>query len=223
MNAAVDVVAGIAVAEVVVDANVVDAADVVNAVEIEVDVDVVVVDGTQLLVRVFVIVTVVVGGSEVVPPSTVRVVVSDDPCIIVTVAMFTFTTASAWTALFASAPVESAARTAAKAAPVRALLPSKVTRAFWDEQLRFPALSLDRIFDSERVIEKLVDACVSRRGRASPSVTLLILVSPAIVVVTHPTVSDVEQSNPVKPLVQMQEQMPFVTTLDPPFLQVSWF
>lgn len=64
---------------------------------------------------------------------------------------------------------------------------------------------------------KLVEASVRRRGMASPSVTLLILVAPVTVVVVQPAESEVEQSNPVKPLLQMQEQMPFVTTLVPPF------
>lgn len=52
---------------------------------------------------------------------------------------------------------------------------------------------------------------------ASPSVTLLILVAPDTVVVVQPAESEVEQSNPVKPLLQIQEQMPFVTTFVPPF------
>lgn len=210
MNAALDVVAGIAVAEV--DVDVVNAVVVVAA-----DVDVASVEeGTKLLVNVFVIVIVVVGGIELVPPSIVSVVVSDRPVMIVTVATFSFT-ASAFTTFSDIAPSEPESNTTFEATPERVFSPSKVTRAFWEEQLRFPALSLERMEVSERVIEKLVEAWVSRRGMAFPSVTLLILVSPAIVVVVHPTVSGVEQSKPVKPLVQMQEQMPFVTTLDPPF------
>lgn len=216
MNAADDVVAGMAVAEV--DVDVVNAVVVVAAVVlVGATVLVAVEGGTKLLVNVFVIVTVVVGGIELTPPSSVNVVVSDRPVMIVTVATFSFM-ASAWTTFAAIEPRESvSATTAAEAAPERVFSPSKVTREFWEEQLRFPELSLERMEVSESVIEKLVEAWVSRRGMAFPSVTLLILVSPAIVVVVHPTVSGVEQSKPVKPLVQMQEQMPFVTTLDPPF------
>lgn len=123
--------------------------------------------------------------------------------------MPTFSTASASTTLFASATFV--------VVLVLASSPLKVTRAFWDVQLRLPALSLPRIAVSDRVMAKLLVASVRRRGMASPSVTLLILVAPDMVVVVQPAESEVEQSNPVKPLLQMQEQMPFVTTFVPPF------
>lgn len=75
----------------------------------------------------------------------------------------------------------------------------------------------------DRVTLKLAAACESRRGIASPTVALLILVSPDMVVVVQPAEPAVEQSKPVKPLVQTQEQMPLVTMLVPPFWHVSWF
>lgn len=58
---------------------------------------------------------------------------------------------------------------------------------------------------------------------ALPRVTLLILELsvPAMVVVVQPAESEVEQSKPLKPLVHMHAQIPFVTTLVPPFWQVS--
>lgn len=56
-----------------------------------------------------------------------------------------------------------------------------------------------------------------RRGIASPTVTLLILVPPDMSAEVQLTLSAVEQSKPVKPLVQMQEHKPSVTTLVPPF------
>lgn len=56
-----------------------------------------------------------------------------------------------------------------------------------------------------------------RRGIAFPTVTLLILASPDMSAEAQPMLSGVEQSKPVKPLMQMQEQRPSVTTLVPPF------
>lgn len=73
----------------------------------------------------------------------------------------------------------------------------------------------------DRGTEKLVWACAIRRGRAFPTVTLLILVSPDMVAVVQPILSATEQSKPVKLLMQMQEQKPLMTTLVPPFWQVT--
>lgn len=47
--------------------------------------------------------------------------------------------------------------------------------------------------------------------------TLLILVPPDMSAEVQLTLSAVEQSKPVKPLVQMQEHRPSVTILVPPF------
>lgn len=198
------VVAGWAVAVVAVD---ITAGVVVATVDV--------VEGTQSLVIVLVMVTVVVGRTEDTP--IVNVVVVDWPAMIVRVAIPTFSTAAASTTLFDKEP----ANTAFETVLLLASSPFKVTRAFWEVQLRFPALSLPRIAVSDRVMVKLVEASVSRRGMASPKVTLLILVAPDTVVVVQPAESEVEQSKPVKPLLQMQEQMPLVTTLVPPFWQVS--
>lgn len=118
-------------------------------------------------------------------------------------------------------PVVISDSTTSLAAPTRLLWPLKVTSAFSEVQLRLPALSFETIELPERVTLKLVAASESSRGIASPTVTLLILVSPDMVVVVQPAESEVEQSKPVKPLVQMQEQMPFETTLVPPFWHVS--
>lgn len=82
-------------------------------------------------------------------------------------------------------------------------------------------LSLPRIAVSDRVMAKLVDAWDSSRGMASPNVTLLILVAPGTVVVVQPAESEVAQLKPLNPLLQMQEQMPLVTTFVPPFRQGS--
>ena len=201
-----------------------NASDVAVNVELELvaedDADVVVADavdeaGGQLAVYVFVIVTVVVWGVEDADvdevTSIVRVVVDDGPAMTVIVATVSSFTAAAST----------------NASDVSVLLrlvlwPSKVTRAFSAEQLKLPALSLDRIVVPSRDIEKLVLDCEMRRGSASPTVTLLILASPAMSAVVQPTSSAVEQSKPVKSLVQMQEHMPSVTTLVPPFLQSIW-
>lgn len=154
-----------------------------------------------------------------------RVVVVDWPAMTVIVAMAR-PTPSTSAALTASAavpgePVDESATTSV-ADPVRVFSPSKVMRAFCAEQLRFPALTLERISVPERGIEKLVDACVKRRGMASPTVTLFILVSPCMLAVVQPAESETEQSNPVNPLMHMQEQKPLVTTLVPPFWQVTW-
>lgn len=182
----------------------------VAVVAVAVGVDVAIVEeGTHSLVIVRVMVMVVVGEREDKP--MVSVVVVDWPAMMVRVAMPMFSAAAASTTLFDR---ESASATFVVVLPSA---PSKVTRAFWDVQLRFPALSLPRIAVSDSVTAKLVEASERRRGMASPSVTLLILVAPDTVVVVQPAESDVEQSKPVKPLLQMQEQMPFVTTLVPPF------
>lgn len=101
------------------------------------------------------------------------------------------------------------------------LWPFRVTRAFSAEQLRLPALSFERIVVPDKGTEKLVCAWAMRRGRAFPTVTLLILVSPDIVAVVQPILSATEQSKPVKLLMQMQEQKPLMTTLVPPFWQVT--
>lgn len=97
------------------------------------------------------------------------------------------------------------------------LWPLKVTRAFSAEQLKLPVLSLESIILSDRETEKLLWACDMRWGMAYPTVTLLILASPDILAAVQPISSAVEQSKPVKPLLQMQEHRPSVTTLVPPF------
>lgn len=82
-------------------------------------------------------------------------------------------------------------------------------------------MSFERIVVPDKGTEKLVCACAMRRGRAFPTVTLLILVSPDMVAVVQPMLSATEQSKPVKLLMQMQEQKPLMTTLVPPFWQVT--
>lgn len=216
VNVALDDWAGDAEADVDVE---------LESVEVAI-VDVKVVDGAKVLVNVFVTVMVVVGARVLLESVTliVSVVVVDCPAMTVMVAMFWLPTAAAWTISFAVVPrLVFSASTMSVAAPTRVLWPSKVTNAFSEEQLRLPALSLDMIALPDRGTVKLVEASDSRRGRASPTVTLVILVSPVMVVVVQPAVSEVEQSKPVKPLVQMQEQRPLETTLVPPFWHVSWF
>lgn len=173
--------------------------------------------GGQMLVEVFVTVMVVVGGVVVVAAedvvvdevmSIVKVVVDDGPAMTVIVASLSPFTAAAST---------KASDIPSVVVPRLVLWPSKVTRAFSAVQLRLPELSLERIVVPERETEKLVLACDMRRGIASPTVTLLILVSPDMVALVQPILSAVEQSKPVKPLAQMQEHRPSVTTLVPPF------
>lgn len=99
--------------------------------------------------------------------------------------------------------------------------PSKVTRAFSATHERLFALNLDRIVVAERGMEKFICPSWTRRGMAWPSVTLLRVLSVEDkVVVVHPSLLDVVQSFPVKPLVQMQEQTPSVTTFVPPLAHV---
>lgn len=77
--------------------------------------------------------------------SIVKVVVDDGPAMTVIVATLSSFTAAASTNA-SDIPL----------VPRLVLSPSKVTRAFSAEQLRLPALSLDRIVVPSREIEKLV-------------------------------------------------------------------
>ncbi|KAL2126421.1 hypothetical protein VTI74DRAFT_935 [Chaetomium olivicolor] len=106
----------------------------------------------------------------------------------------------------------------AAAASWRVVRPSKVTRALEAEQERAASLRRATTSEAESGIEKLDEACSMRRGMASPMVTLS---EPAREMVVQPFCSTEMQSVPVKPLLQMQEQTPWLTTLVPPLAHLS--
>ena len=76
----------------------------------------------------------------------------------------------------------------------------------------------------ERGIEKLAFASAMMRGTDLPSVTFLMLDEPSSdtrSVAAHPVEPPLLQSDPVKPLVQMQEHVPAETILAPPLRHVK--
>lgn len=137
------------------------------------------------------------------------------------IVLITYDTTSGCFSISNSFAVPIGAVTSVPASPCLVDSPSNVTNAFSAGQLRFPALSLADMMVGERGIEKLAWACWMSRGIASPRVTLLVFVSPATPVVVHPSAPAIEQSVPIKALVQMQEQTPLFTTFVPPLRHVS--
>jgi hypothetical protein len=87
-------------------------------------------------------------------------------------------------------------------------------------QERSPEFSLARTMVPESGTEKLADAATMRRGMAVPSVTSSMFLSATedtkSVVVQASDLAPV-QSRPEKPLVQIHEHTPWLTTLVPPF------
>lgn len=115
------------------------------------------VGGGHWLVIVRVIVIVVVGDMR--PDPMIRVVVEETPAMTAIVAAPGSSATSACTiARLSTSNAAASAATVSVAAPTREFSPSNVTRAFCEEQLRFPALSLERTAVSDKVIEKLVAA-----------------------------------------------------------------
>lgn len=109
------------------------------------------------------------------------------------------------------------------ALPSRVAKPSKVTRAFSEEQDKSAALNRARMFSAARGIEKFVRASDIRRGIADPKVTLfsaLLEDADTKLVVVQPSAPAVVHLEPVKPLVHRHEQTPEMTTAVPPLLQV---
>jgi hypothetical protein len=66
-------------------------------------------------------------------------------------------------------------------------------------------------------MEKFVCAAEMRRGMESPSVTFVYVGSVEIVVVVQPDDPATEQVEPVKPLMQIHEQLPVDNEDVPPF------
>lgn len=95
--------------------------------------------------------------------------------------------------------------------------PSNVTSAFSETQDREAELKRARMTVLKRGIEKFVCAAAMRRGIESPRVTLVYVGSVEIVVVVHPEAPATEQVEPVKPLMQIQEQLPVESKEVPPF------
>ena len=100
--------------------------------------------------------------------------------------------------------------------PTRSERPSKVTRAFSETQERLAELKRARMLSPKRGIEKLVWAAEMRRGMDSPRVTF-VYEEPERVVVVQPVALATAQVEPVKPLMQMQEQELVLKVEVPPF------
>lgn len=89
---------------------------------------------------------------------------------------------------------------------------------------KFPQLNLARIEVPDSGTEKFLLASASSRGIALPIVTLLMLDCPSVetrFVIVHPALPPSPQVEPVKPFVQIHEQLPWEITLVPPFRQGS--
>ena len=90
--------------------------------------------------------------------------------------------------------------------PTREDRPSNVTSAFSLTQDRDAELKRAKMTVSKRGMEKFVCASAIKRGMASPNVTFVYDGEVERVVVVQPFPPDTLHVEPVKPLMQMQEQ-----------------